>query len=227
MDHRSAYAAALYGMVCIVLFLAPIFIYGSEYSQNTKQKGSLGGSDIIEMISTGMGIHLGLAFIITVALGAVNIIMRGAVAMTPKNGINTFFLNEGGGDVSNFTKNWIAHDWLNDTAVVGSGPLGQSTLEGFGVFMTLTAVVMTLIFIAIPIVVISITIVVGTSKGNQPQENIATKLLSSTMFFVGATLLLYVHSLISSAVVMAVSDVDGFSFYSAMTKVWARLMGMA
>jgi len=217
MEHKLAYAAALYGTMTVVVFIAPIIIYMKEMGDMKRQGENPG--EVLSIISTGIGIHLFIVLFVTLSMGAIGVIMGAAPELTPKLGIQTFYLNT----PTNFIEGWFAHGWGAGGAP--GSPMGVATLEGFGIFMLLFGNALYLLLVAIPVVILTLSFSFAIGKRAQPGEPVMGRILTAMGVFVGATILLYIHAMFASAVVVQIGDINNFSFFKEMQVVWRGLIG--
>ena len=140
--------------------------------------------------------------------------------MNPTNGLENFFLLKEG-DGSDFVSRWMTKDW---SVSPGGSPLGEAASVGFGLTMSLLGVLMTLIYIGIPAAIVLLSIQTGMSAQTQNgQESAIYKILSAAGFFVGATVLVWVHSIIASSMVIVLTGETNFFFFSSITDIWHKL----
>ena len=217
-DHKAAFAAALFGLISLVLFLAPLFIYAGEYSEHEKQnRGRINGGDIFSMVAQGLGIHIGLLFLFTVGFEIIDLVMKANADLRPSEALKTFYMiSSGTGDVNAFIKKWMT------TTFTGSGiaPLTAVAYKSFALFMVSLGLILTMIFITLPIVIIVLAIKFGMSADEKQNESALEAIMGASGFFVGATLLVLVHSLIASSLVRLITGTVDFSFFSALKAIW-------
>lgn len=217
MEHQTAYAAALYGTMTVVVFLAPIVIYMKEFSDMKRQGGNPG--EVLSIISTGVAMHLFIVLFVTLAMGSIGIIMGAAPGLTPKIGIQAFYLNSS----SNIIEGWFSHNWVAGGG--GGPPMGQATKEGFGIFMLLFGNVLYMLFVAIPAVILTAAFTYSIGKKAQPGEPVIGRILTGIGVFIGATTLVFFHALLASSVVIQIGEIPNFSFWGEMQTVWKGLIG--
>jgi len=223
IDHRAAYSAAMYGLITVVLFLAPVFIYTKEYNEQQNQKGKVGGGDAIGMVSQALGIHIALVFLFAVILSMLDIVMAANPAMKTSKALETFYMLSAGADASTLMDRMIHADWGAAAAPANGAPIGKATMEGFNLFMKGTALGLTIIFLAIPVIIVTLTFVYAFGANEQQQESVVARVISAFGFFVAAVLLLYIHAELASALVVMISGSD-FSFFEVMQGVWKKML---
>jgi len=219
VEQPISYASALYGILTIGVFIAPLYIYASEFHESKKQKGSVGAGDYIKTVMEGLAIHALIIFYLIVGLMFIDLITKAAPDLRPSIALQTFYLD---GYVHNneWVKGWIDATYVSKENM--NAPIAQATGTGYSVFMKLVALAVSLLFTAIPFMIVLISISLSIEKV-QENETILEKVGHGLAFFFVATLLVFIHSLYASMVVSFVGDISNFSFFEAMTRIWHML----
>lgn len=219
--HKEALFAAFYGYMTLILLLAPFIIYYKDFHEKEKSKGSVGGGDILSMLMEAFGIHIGLFFIFVTGFEFMNIIFRAVTSLSPSEGLKNFFLTK------TVTDNTFVDKWVTTTFNAGvndGGELGASVARGFDLLMKFTAIGLTIFYIAIPIMLLVLSIRQGFGANTQQNESAVTKIVSSFVFFVASTSILFIHTLISSVLVMILTKNTSFSFFESIQATWHKLL---
>ena len=223
IDHRTAFSALFYGLVTIGMFLAPIFIYGSEYSDLEKQgRGHVNGGDILGMITQGLGIHIGILFFFAVLLQFIDLAFTNVPAFLPSLGLKHFYMIDQQ-PVAKFIEHWIDADWTGGGS--SSSPLSDRAFRAFSASMKFLGLALTLIYIVIPVVIVTLSFKYALGgKEEMRDESGVSRVMGAFMFFIGATLLFFIHSLFASALVMLTASISDFSFYHSLVEIWKKLL---
>jgi len=219
VEHRAAFTALLWGGLTLLVFLAPLFIYSGEYSEASRKQGGADGGDFVSMIGQGVGLHIAIAFFFLVAFSIINIVFTAVPDMQPGTGIKNFY---GGTDLNNFVKNWMVTPQVMST---NNAPLSEASKVSFIAARMLIGLVMTVVFVAIPLIILTLSIKISLQK---PMDEVGDPLVRSVSrgvyFFIGATAMIMLHSLISSTLVKVAINDPSFSFFKAMQNIWKILL---
>ena len=223
VEYRAAFTALLWGGLALLVFVAPLFIYAGEYSEASRKQGGADGGDFVSMIGQGVGLHIAIAFFFLVAFSIINIVFTAVPDMQPEKGLSNFFLNgTNTADLNNFVYKWMTNPSGLST---NAAPLSEVSKTSFIAARMLIGLVMTIIFIAIPLIILSLSIKMSLQK---PSDEIGDPLIKSVSrgvyFFLGATALLMLHSLIASTLVKVGMNDPSFSYFAAIQKLWSYLL---
>lgn len=225
-SHLTAFSSLIWGVASLVVFLAPLFIYASEYSDKENQsRGEVNAGDIVSMIQHGLGLHLIITFGFTFFASLISIFFRAVPSLSPAVALTNFYQLDSS-NPNNFIDKWMTTNFLADTQ--NGSSIGDAALVGFDFFMKMSGVVLTFIYLMIVMIIVFMTMRYSMSgKAEMRDESGINKVLSSVIFFVGSTLLLFVHSLIASSFVKFVassSDSFEFSFFESLNIIWQKLL---
>jgi len=224
VEHRAAFSSALYGTLALVLFLAPYFLYLSEYHDADKQAGGQGrtnSGDIVSILTQGLGIHIVLLFLFTVGFEIIDIIMNAVPALKPSEGIKNFFLMQDGSfEKSAFIQKWISAN-LTNAAV---SPLGQIANKSFAIFLVAMALLVSVLFFILPMAILVLSIKYALNVPGEEQESFISAIGKGTGFFIATTALVYIHATIADTLVIVLTGETDFSFFKAMQSFWHLLL---
>jgi len=223
-ESTSAFTSLAYGTVVIFLFLVPIVIYSSEYAEQEKQgRGYVNGGDIFKIIAQGVRTHIIYAFIIVTLFGLAELIFSAIPSFSPKEGLTNFF------STATVRNSMFIQEWMSDgygaATSTENNPLVQTSVKVYVYAMKAYGVILTLIFMIIPVVILgySISFAMG-GKEEMRDESGISRVLGAFVLFLGATFLVFFHSIIASSVVYFVTDVESFSFYESMSSIWELIL---
>jgi hypothetical protein len=218
MSNQSASVALLVGFIALAVFFSPFFIYLHEVKEKSMQKGgSPSQGDFMQIVFETLGLHIGIVFFAVVLLGAVDILMRPVPDWQPSQALIHFFqLNSSGG---NFIDTWMHLSASPEDTAAGSA-LNESLV---GVLKA-TGLVLAVLFLAIPIILVVLALrAMMKDNLNQGNDSALGRAAVGMVFFAGATVLVWMHALISSGLVIALTGKD-FSYWNTMTDLWHRII---
>lgn len=224
VEHRAAFTALLWGGLSILVFFAPLFMYHSKFNEGEKQQGGNYGDDYIEMISEVVGLHIAITFVFLVAFSIINIIFSAVPDMQPKAGLENFYFTASGGgaEINDFINKWINNPTIMST---NAAPLSEVSKNSFIAARMLIGVVLTVLFVAIPLIILINSVKISIKKdSNKGYTPITTSVSKGAFYFLGATMILALHSLIASVLVKVAINNASFSFFGAIQKVWTKLL---
>lgn len=226
MNSVIASAGFFYGVITIAIFLFPLFLYASEYSDIEKQgRGTVNSGDMVGMIGQVLLFHIMVVFFAALTFGGMELAFTNIPSFSPSVVIKSFYMTGEAGDINTFINKWFNAGAITAT----NNPLLSSGAETMRIGVLLIGFALTFVYILIPVLIMGFSIKYALGgKEEMRDESSTTRVIGSFGFFIGATLLYFIHSLFASALVWTILSGSStkFSFYKGGVEIWKKLLGI-
>lgn len=214
MEGTKETTALIYGIVGLILFLAPYVLYSKEFfGENNANKGNY-----LQNIGKVVGLHLGLLFFALLFTSVIDIMMAQREELSPSVGLKLFYGTDTA-DWSHLVKHLIEYT----SSSTEGAQYSKDIKLGYQVVINYVGVIVALIMTIIPIGVLVAVVSVLLKTDEQRRKGIATKVFSGIITYTGVTFMVWMHALFASTYIDVFTG-SNFSFYKVMTTFWHFLL---
>lgn len=211
-----AISGLLYGIVSLLIFLTPFFLY-------SKNKDEIKSEGVIKVVGEVLFWHVALLLVAIIIMSAINAGLSVRPEFTPAEGLKYFYGVLGGGSSNAMWEYWLSIDL--DTVLNSSVPDAELVAVAIIAFKYI-GLFFFLVCITIPLAVLWQTIGSITSIENANQKPYYQEYFGATQVgflnFTIMTALIIIHCEISSMLVRIF--ISGFDYFKMINYAWNKLL---